>query len=88
MVSMNSNHWPAAAIVVSILLLCEPCSGQAKAKKQKVVFDATALTETYIKENCNDPAKLSIVKISKPFERQNWRFFDGDEDDRNIPLAW
>jgi hypothetical protein len=77
----------AMMAVVVVCLLSDLALAQ-KTKSGKFSFDAEAKVKAYLKDNVNDPAKLSFVKITKPFDRKGWRSFRGGKNDRQIGNYW
>ncbi len=82
-------------VAAMMLLACCPCFGQAKkTKATKVVtlaFDPAEKVKAHIKENCNDPEKLSFVAIGKPINSAECLIFSKGsypEDGRSLAVAW
>lgn len=89
------------AIMAFVLaVLCGQCFGQAKKEKPPktvktievvIDFDPIEKTKDYIRDNCNDPAKLSFVSVGKPLNSAGCLIYRKDifgDDMRSDAVAW
>jgi hypothetical protein len=59
-------------------------AAKAVAAPGKVIEDADAKVRAWLKDNVNDPSRLSIVSATKPFSLDGWRQWAGDVGDRDL----
>jgi len=59
---------------VLILLAAIPLSAQDRTSPDKL--DLESKVRAYLKENANDPARLSFVRFSKPFDSSGWKYIN------------